>query len=406
DRMPIRMEFVNVDGEDGAVSMAVTQPGAEIIVSGDPNAVRYDFNYPELGLGDFDVEAEDLPEDFPLVIDMVARNYAGFMAFSDGDLRAYDSVTSMDAIEATFNVDVPESEGGGALDFAFSISDIQQSISGVLGQLDLTQSMSEMIAGGMRQQGEMTHGAAAYSFDIDSPDGAMAMQAAAGSGSLGATVGEDGISYDVSTNDFTVAISGDMIPFPVVNLSMAESGGALTMPIVPGDDPQDFGLVTRMVGLEIDDFIWSMFDPGEQLPRDPATLVIDLGGKAVVTEDFTSPEFAENMSAPTPGTLEELTINALQLSVAGAELTGTGDFKFNNDGFMPMPAGSVDLSLTGANTLIDTLVGMGLLPEEQAMGARMMMGMFARPGPGEDTLTSQIEVTEDGQVLANGQRIR
>jgi hypothetical protein len=36
----------------------------------------------------------------------------------------------------------------------------------------------------------------------------------------------------------------------------------------------------------------------------------------------------------------------------------------------------------------------------------MMMGLFARPGPGEDELVSKIEVTEDGQVLANGQRIK
>ena len=49
---------------------------------------------------------------------------------------------------------------------------------------------------------------------------------------------------------------------------------------------------------------------------------------------------------------------------------------------------------------------MGLVPEEQAMGARMMMGLFARPGDGEDTLVSTIEVQEDGSVLANGQRIR
>ena len=36
----------------------------------------------------------------------------------------------------------------------------------------------------------------------------------------------------------------------------------------------------------------------------------------------------------------------------------------------------------------------------------MMMGLFARPGDGEDTLVSTIEVQEDGAVLANGQRIR
>jgi hypothetical protein len=36
----------------------------------------------------------------------------------------------------------------------------------------------------------------------------------------------------------------------------------------------------------------------------------------------------------------------------------------------------------------------------------MMAGMFARSGSGEDELTSRIEVTEEGQVLANGQRLK
>ena len=71
-----------------------------------------------------------------------------------------------------------------------------------------------------------------------------------------------------------------------------------------------------------------------------------------------------------------------------------------------MPSGVMNMMLTGGNGLLDTLVGMGLVPEEQAMGARMMMGLFAQPGDGPDTLVSTIEMKEDGSVLANGQRIR
>ena len=66
----------------------------------------------------------------------------------------------------------------------------------------------------------------------------------------------------------------------------------------------------------------------------------------------------------------------------------------------------MNLALSGGNTLLDTLVGMGLLPEEQAMGARLMSGLFARPGDGPDTLVSTIEMKEDGSILANGQRIK
>ena len=91
-------------------------------------------------------------------------------------------------------------------------------------------------------------------------------------------------------------------------------------------------------------------------------------------------------------------------------MSGKGAFTFDNsdlttfDG-MPRPTGALDLRLIGGNALLDKLVAMGLLPEDQALGARMMMGLFGRM-EGEDTLTSKIEVTPEGAVLANGQRLR
>ena len=68
--------------------------------------------------------------------------------------------------------------------------------------------------------------------------------------------------------------------------------------------------------------------------------------------------------------------------------------------------GGLDLQLVGGNGLLDKLVGMGLIPSEQATGARLMMGLFAVPGDAPDTLNSRIEVNPEGHVLANGQRLR
>jgi hypothetical protein len=48
---------------------------------------------------------------------------------------------------------------------------------------------------------------------------------------------------------------------------------------------------------------------------------------------------------------------------------------------------------------------MGLLPEDQAMGFRMMLGMFTRPGAGGDQVTSLIEF-RDGGIFANGQQLQ
>ena len=65
------------------------------------------------------------------------------------------------------------------------------------------------------------------------------------------------------------------------------------------------------------------------------------------------------------------------------------------------------VSIFGANGLMDKLVVMGLLPQEQAMGARMMLGLFAKPGDGPDSLVSKIEVDgATGGISANGQQLQ
>ena len=161
------------------------------------------------------------------------------------------------------------------------------------------------------------------------------------------------------------------------------------------------------------DIIWALFDPSSQLPRDPATIALDVSGKAKVLLDSVDPAPMQAMveSDGKPGELHALTINRLTVDAVGAKLDATGDFVFDNTdkttlpGF-PKPVGAVNINLTGANGLIDKLIAMGFLPAEQAMGARMMMGMFAVPGDAPDTLKSKIKFNEAGQILANGQRLK
>ena len=55
--------------------------------------------------------------------------------------------------------------------------------------------------------------------------------------------------------------------------------------------------------------------------------------------------------------------------------------------------------------LLEKLIQMGFVSEDDAMGARMMMGMLAVPA-GEDTLTSKIAINDEGHISANGQRLK
>ena len=125
--------------------------------------------------------------------------------------------------------------------------------------------------------------------------------------------------------------------------------------------------------------------------------------------DVFDPQIAATLDAPAE--IEALNINSIVVDAVGAKLDGSGAFTFDNTdtttyGGMPKPVGAVSVALAGGNALLDKLVAMGLLPEQQAMGARMMMGLFAVPGDAPDTLKSKVEFNEAGQILANGQRIK
>jgi hypothetical protein len=219
----------------------------------------------------------------------------------------------------------------------------------------------------------------------------------------------DHIAYNVTQRSSDITITTNQLPFPI-SMKMADAGFGLKMPLAKSDEEQDFNFAMKLSDFTISDMIWSMFDPGAVLPRDPATIDVNLSGKAKVLVDLMDVESMENLQAP-PGELNAVTINKLLVSAAGAMFSATGDFTFDNNDLksfdgMPAPSGVANLQLVGANGLMDKLIQMGLMSDSDAMGARMMMGMLAVPGDGEDTLISKIEINDQGNISANGQRIK
>ena len=60
-----------------------------------------------------------------------------------------------------------------------------------------------------------------------------------------------------------------------------------------------------------------------------------------------------------------------EVSTVIAELTAQGNFTFDNSDLttfagIPAPTGKIDVKATGVNALLDTLVAMGLVPQDQA----------------------------------------
>lgn len=402
--IPINVQ-ISAPGEDNiAVDMVLRQTGLQMVASGDPSQFRYDFTGQSASIADINFSGMDGADEVDMSMDIDMSGLRGLMNIAAGDVRPYDLNMSADAMKVTMSINEPG--GDGTFDLAFDMSSLVAAYAGTLAQQNIMNSFAETIAAGNQTAGTLRHGNATYNIAFDGPEGAFSGLFGIGSGNYTFSMDESGLDYGGTQQNVVATLGGSAIPFPPMTFKMAETGGRFQIPVVPGEDPQDFALAISMVGLEVDPFLWSMIDPGGQLPQDPATLVIDTNGELVLTQDIFAPEFAEQPMTAPPGQINALKVNQIQLSLAGAELTGDGDVTFNNEFGIPMPVGVVNLGLTGGNTLLDTLVGMGLIPEEQAMGARMMTGMFARPGSGPDSLVSTIEMKEDGSILANGQRIK
>ena len=401
--LPISITGAGPDDEEFEMVMSLNQSNMKAIVSGIPEEISYALTADSFSIDGIEFLAPEEAAEMDMDFSMQGSGITGVSSFvGGGTVRDYAFEFDMNSVTASFS-GTPEGEG--PVSFALEAQNVSADYSGSAAPQDLMSSFAESIAAGNKTDGTLTHGALTYSLAGEGPDGTFDIAAAVASGAFDFAMNENGLDYTTVSNDMTLSVGGSAIPLPPLTFKMAESGVRFAIPVVPSEDEQDFALRLNLGGLEVDQMLWAMIDPTGQIERDPATLVVDLDGAVTMTEDVFAPEFAEEMTGA-PGEINALNINEILLTIAGAELTGDGDFSFNNEGPVPAPSGVVNMMLVGGNGLLDKLVGMGLLPEEQAMGARMMMGLFARPGDGPDTLVSTIEVNEDGSVLANGQRIR
>ncbi|WP_438956623.1 DUF2125 domain-containing protein [Cognatiyoonia sp.] len=402
ETLPIMVE----DRSGGNVTMTFEHSGLEILVSGDPDAMDYAINADR-----YAIVIDEIIQDGEVVqgdIRFVMNGLSGSYSTTMGEMR--DITSDLAATSVDVLVDVTDRSTDGTI-----------LISGKLDALAFTANMSlpvdgsfedpnDLFVNGFALDGAYSYDNANFLFDVnDGPDTANGTVSTSSS-DIAVAINADKMSYNVATNDIAAQMTVPDMPFPV-NVNMANYGVGIEMPLGQTEEPAPFGMSFDLVDLSINDEIWMLFDPMGQLPRDPATISMALSGTAKLFFDILDPEQAEAMeNSDQPGELYSLDLDRLKLVIAGAMLTGDGSFNLDNDSpfvvpDMPRPEGQVTLNLKGGNKLIDTLVNMGLLPEDQAMGARMMMGMFAR-NVGDDELTSTLEVNSEGHILANGQRIQ
>ncbi|MBC2836132.1 DUF2125 domain-containing protein [Paragemmobacter straminiformis] len=405
-------------GDPTTISLQIDQPDLTILASGDTAETSYSFTGPSVTIALTGVEGVETE-----AVDITAKaelaNMAGKYIFTpDGDRNALSSSYSADSLTVSFagtDPDPSPSTDGTAAPssgtVAFTMKDITGTTNGTILNAAAMADMAAALKAGFATDGSFNAGESTVEVDVTDARGNTKLSGKGATAALSFGMNDQRIAYSGSATGVTTTMSSPDIPFPQISLSYAETAFDFLMPVSASETPADFKLLTKLVDFTISDEVWDMFDPTKQLPRDPATLVIDTKGTATLKASLfdAAAMKAAGQTATPPGELNSLEVTELRAKFAGAELTGNGAFTFDNTdtttyGGMPAPTGKIDLKATGANTLMDKLVAMGLMPEDQVMGMRMMLSMFAN-ATGEDELSSTLEFKDKG-FYANGQRLQ
>lgn len=222
----------------------------------------------------------------------------------------------------------------------------------------------------------------------------------------------EGLRLSGSAQDIAVTFEDYSFIELSVAGEIAEASGRFEIPVLASAEPQDMVMSFRLDVLEMSDETWDLFDAARAIPRDAGSVEVDVSGSvtsSVDLVDFIGLEDAFGFGQM-PVSINDATINALNVEGAGAAVAGSGRFTFDNNDLdtfdgLPRPEGVAAVDVTGANALLDTLVSAGLLPESEAGMGRMMLGMFTR-ATGDDQVSSKLEINGDGQILVNGERVR
>lgn len=325
---------------------------------------------------------------------------ASRFGYTGGNLPRHTMDTTIGALRWDGTSIISDEEGG--LDWGMTSKDFALSFDVQIDVDSFEADTLKALKNGQMISGAMNFANLAYEFGIDTPEGTIASATTSGASENRLSLSETGLTFFSSTVDSVFDLGGPALELPInqFGYTVAKSLIDLVIPLTPSEDAQPFRARLEMEDVATDDAIWNLFDPNVNLPRTPADLSFDLSGTTVVVSDV----FAEDGSIPFRGTEAEL--SNLRLSFAGAEVTGSGRAEDISTPDKPAGMGELNMTLKGIHKLIDTAVDMGLLPNEQAMGARLGLGLIARPGDDANTLVSHIEMNEIGQIFANGQRIK
>lgn len=409
DSYPIKIHTPGTDGGKPAdLTITVSQPGFVITASGSVEETSYAFEGPSLGIKLEAINGVDASAVDATVEATLTGISGGYTVAGSGDAaKKLDSKFAAQSMALA--IVGKDAEAGSDVHMTATVADIAGTSSGNFLNAEAMADLAAALKAGFATEVNFTYGKVAFNVDVTDATGPTKITGATEGGNFNVGLDANRLLYGAGGKGVTMSMSSPDIPFPEVKLSYAEAAFNLLLPVAKTDAPADFAFLTKIIDLSISDEIWGMIDPTNAFSHDPATVVLDTTGKVKLTTDLMDEAAMAALGETPPGELHALNLNALQAKIAGAELTGNGALTFDNTDMttfqgVPAPTGKIDLKLVGGNALLDKLVAMGILTEDDANGARMMVSMFAN-SVAEDELTSTLEFKDKG-FFANGMQLQ
>lgn len=394
-------------------SVRITHDGLTLVAREADGGMAYDYSAAKLDVA-YDSKYPGISFDGSEAPKVTASGTVGFVnltgLYSDtpGDNRVFGLDIKADTLVYDTVSDDPSMEmkqtttsetAGVEMSFDFTLPSSIALIA-IATSADFTQALNE----GLALTFSSKQGDSSGTMNQENPYMPMSLIMKAGGGDATAVFNKDMLSIKSTAAGLEIESAPGLMPVPV-KITSGPMEFSMLSPVIAADTAGDYGFVLKLSQFSLNEEAWAMFDPAGGLSREAADIAIDISGKTKL--DIVGMAAAEDAGAvpPMPAP-ESLDINELAVKVAGAALLGNGAFTFDNSSGIPMPLGEATVTVTGAEALIAGLIGTGLITEEDAMGARMMMGMFMAPGANPDELTSKIEAKEGFAIFVNGQQIQ
>lgn len=381
------MHMVPANGKGSPVDVVISTKDLKHIISGTAAARQHDYQAGSLA---YDVKTED--SNFAMHV--VLNNIKGSQVNTGEFVRHY--VGNMDASNAEFDYSFKDDNGSMAAKGTYTDLAVNFAVDGAS-----KDQMEEYLTGKRSFDVNYTMGAVTSVSDINQKD-FKGVLTTTGESAKGAISLKDGLfKMEGGGLNATYEMKFSEMPLPPFSAKIDSVEFGFDMPLKKVDQPMPAHMLVNMTGVKASDTLWGMVDPTGSLPRDKATLNIDLSANMKWLVDVANAEKAQGM----PIEVQDVSVNDVTLDVAGARLHGVGAAVLDNSKMPPEPVGAVDLELIGGLGLLDKLVALGLVPQDQGQMVKMFSGMFAVP-VGEDHLTSKIEMKAGGSIFVNGNQVK